>query len=366
MYEHAGLAPFWGHPHVPKAYPPSHCSSVLKQLPPMATDLDPDRHALVLCISQFDHLRNLPGVQHDRERIITELEKLRFDVWAPPTGYVTNKDLDHLVGKFLQKLSEIAKVRPWLIVFVWISAHAIQNGYDNYPYIVASDSKSTPAECFGIRMKLIRELNEIKAVQPGRLRVASVFECCRENAEDLCFRSRGRRNWVRRLRNDFYMIFACDPGRKTWETDVGGELASQLLVLLPYARPISQIFTQAAIRVGCQRAWVEARPGCDEPVLGDLPGDLPHHLPILLGHNDGLQTKVPEILGLPDDDSLISISSHQEPDRLSDFEVLRLYWAPMIALFALLIHGLVLLLWLCGVAAKRYATRLVCLLHCPF
>lgn len=168
-----------------------------------------------------------------------------------------------------------------------------------------------------------------------------------------------KRNWVRRLRNDFYMIFACDPGRTTLETNGGGELASQLLVLLPYAKPISQIFTRAAIRAGCQRAWVEARPGCDEPVLGDLPGDLPHHLPVLLGHTDGLQTKVPETLGLPDDDSLISISSHHEPDRLSDFEILRLYWAPMIALFALLIYGLLLLLlWLRGVTAKRYATRL--------
>ena len=315
---------------------------------------DPDRYALVVCVSDYDHMKNLPGAKSDRGRIIQQLESLRFQVSSPPTDRVTRKELEDAVKEFLQKIAKAALLQPWLIVFVWFAGHGLQEECDHYPYLMASDSHPIAAECFGTRNNLICSLNSVVAVPPGRLRVASVFECCRENPQDLCFsRGPGHRKLFRRLRNDFYTIFACDPGKKACETEQGGVLAEQLLLLLPYEARISQIFYEAARRVGHQRAWVEARPGDFEPVLGDRPGDFP----VLLGHTDGSKTEAPQVLGLPNDD-LSPMSGPSEAGSFSDFDIFRLYWLPALTLLVLLIHGLLLLLWLCDLVEKRYVTRL--------
>ena len=221
----------------------------------------------------------------------------------------------------------------------------MQDGCDNYPCLLASDSLSTAAEGFDTRSKLIEELNNIVPIRPGRLRIACVFECCRTNSQDSCFTTRGpaNRKLLSRLKNDFYTIFACDPGREAVETEQGGTLATQLLRLLPYKAPISQIFYEAARQVGHQRAWVEARPGEHEPVLGDLPANFP----VLLGNSDGNKTEVPQV----GDDSSITRS-------WSDCDILRLHWAPGLALSACFFHGTLLLLWILGLVGKRYATRL--------
>ena len=302
---------------------------------------DPDRYALVVCVSDYDHVKNLPGAKSDRGRIIQQLEGLRFQVSSTPPDRVTRKELEDAVKEFLQKIEEAARLRPWLIVFVWFAGHGIQEEFDHYPYLMASDSHPIAAECFGTRNSLIWRLNRIVAVRPGRLRVVSVFECCRENPQDLCFsRGPGNRKLLCRLRNDFYTIFACDPGKRAYETEQGGVLAEQLLPLLPYETPISQIFYEAARRVGHQRAWVEARVGDFEPVLGDLPGDFP----VLLGHTDGSKTEAPQVLGLPNEDQLSPMSGPSEAGSFSDFDSFRLYWLPALTLLVLLIHGLLLLL----------------------
>ena len=53
---------------------------------------DPDRYALVVCVSDYDHMKNLPGAKSDRGRIIQQLESLRFQVSSPPTDRVTRKE----------------------------------------------------------------------------------------------------------------------------------------------------------------------------------------------------------------------------------------------------------------------------------
>jgi len=76
------------------------------------------------------------------------------------------------------------------------------------------------------------------------------------------------------LRNDFYIIFACDPGRKAIERESGGALIFELVKLLPYAKPITAIFDEAARRVNApQRPWVHSRPGGLVPILGILEDD---------------------------------------------------------------------------------------------
>ena len=83
-----------------------------------------------------------------------------------------------------------------------------------------------------------------------------------------------------------------------------------------------------------------------------------HDFPVLLGHA-GTKGEVPaQVLGLPNDHSPSSISSHSDQGSLSDFDTYRLHWAPALTLLVLFIHSLFLLLWLCGLTEKRYATRL--------
>eukprot|EP00438_Fugacium_kawagutii_P004464 Skav232387 [mRNA] locus=scaffold1077:376074:377771:- [translate_table: standard] len=316
-------------------------------------------------------MSNLPGAKHDHGRIISQLKTLRFQVFSPSTARITRKGLDDVIRDFVQTIAEEARLKPWLIIFVWFATHGIQNGNDNFPHILATDSRDVAAQCLGIRSQLIRPLNKIVAVQPGRLRVICVFDCCRENVEDNCY-SRGPnyRNLLSRFRNDFYFLFACDPGSKAFEEEQGGELAAQLLPLLSYEAPISQIFLEASRRVRCQRPWVEARAGDREPVLGDHPCEFP----VLLGHTNGPTVSpksVPQVVGLPDGSlSPVSFASSPSPSHfagsMSDFDILRLYWAPALALFMLFVHAVLLLSWLCDVVEKCYATRLAMMLVLSF
>ncbi|CAK9003456.1 unnamed protein product [Durusdinium trenchii] len=153
------------------------------------------------------------------------------------------------------------------------------------------------------------------------------------------------------LRNDFYHIFACDPGRSARESEEGGALTAALLQLLPYKLPISEIFKAAAKSVSCQRPWVDMRPGTREPILGDLPSDLP----VLLGSTDRLGSS--DTLAKEDNDETSNCSSDVEFVP-SDFEILRFYWLPIMSLVAFFIHALLLFLWILGVVHKQYATRL--------
>ena len=71
---------------------------------------DPDRYALVVCVSDYDHMKNLPGVKSDRERIIQQLVSLRFQVSSPPTDRVTREELEDAVKEFLQTLADAAEL----------------------------------------------------------------------------------------------------------------------------------------------------------------------------------------------------------------------------------------------------------------
>ncbi|CAE7827391.1 unnamed protein product [Symbiodinium sp. CCMP2592] len=157
------------------------------------------------------------------------------------------------------------------------------------------------------------------------------------------------------LKHDFYIILACDPGRGAGDFENGGVLTQEVLRLLPYRKPILQIFHEVEKRVKCQRPWVRSRAGDDEPVLGqrdeEFPSRSPRHLP-----------ETAQLLGVEDD--MYGPHTAQSPpcpdsDSLSACDTFRLYWFPFAGILALGIHAILLTLWVSGVGInKRYATRL--------
>ena len=309
------------------------------------------RLALVLCVSEYDHWLPLPGAKADKARITKILEALGFQVSSPGSpdalnGYVSRAELVSTIDGFLEEVNLRVQELEGVIALVWYSGHGLGLGQDPYPNLVPSDANAGSSIGSIESSDLIRRLNKINVSQP--VRVITIWDCCRENHVDI--RWKGHRKLLRRLRNDFYTIFACDPGRPAADHEGGGALTRELISLLPYAKPISAIFLEAAKRVKCERPWVEARPGRDEPILGDQPGELPVPLPMLLG-----ATQQAQVYDLHD----VSCDSGSDEAESSDFEVARLYWTPAMAVIMMASHSLLLILWLCGTVPKQYATRLL-------
>ena len=243
------------------------------------------------------------------------------------------------------------------ILFFWHSGHGLQVHEDALPHLVASDSEPDSVDTLVDTDYLVAKLNEVRAEKNCKLRVIIVLDCCR-------FQSKGpttsvtinRRQKLPSLKYDFYIILACDPGRGAADFEHGGVLTQEVLRLLPYRKPILQIFHEVEKRVKCQCPWVRSRAGDDEPVLGTRDNeDFPNRSP-------RGRTETAQLLGIEDD--MYSPHSPQSPqcldsDSLSACDTFRLYWFPFAGLLAVGCHAVLLTLWVFGVGInKRHATRL--------
>lgn len=83
-----------------------------------------------------------------------------------------------------------------------------------------------------------------------------MFVCCRAIKAVRAWRTPVGRapSALPTLRNDFYMVFSCDPRRKEVELEDGGFIVPRLFnaecdccILLPYARPLAVILEEAVL-----------------------------------------------------------------------------------------------------------------------
>lgn len=239
------------------------------------------RRALVIGISEYDNHSAVPGAQADAVGAVPLLMQLGFQLDVLH-GNVPMRTLRQGVTGFVGVVSEDAKTCSEPLALVLVSSHALQTEAADmvFPNLLASDAPTevdAELDTFDTGMGLVAPLNQVVARDGGEVRVVMIFDCCRVNVESMMWRAP---SILPRLRNDFYIAFSCDPGRRARESATGGKLLKEVLQLLPFARPITEILEEAARRAlqsgaVVQRPWVHYRVGLSAPVLGFKQGNFP-------------------------------------------------------------------------------------------
>lgn len=241
------------------------------------------RWALVVGISEYDaeSWSNLPGALCDARRASALFrDELGFHI-TEASGRVVQRQLSDCFDGFIEKVSAEAPQHRRPIAVVAISCHAVQSsaGDAMFPGLIASDA--IDGDEYDVAQHLVKKLNRVKAMPGGALQVVLILDCCRSQVECTTFRSQ---SILPTLKNDFYVILACDPGRAAAETERGGKLMQEVLNLVVLAQPITQVLEAAARRLldsgaVLQRPWVYFRVGQEPLVLGYRPEALPSSCP---------------------------------------------------------------------------------------
>ena len=76
-----------------------------------------------------------------------------------------------------------------------------------------------------------------------------IFDCCRADEAIATWRAPVGRapSILPSLRNDFYIVFSCDPGRRAVDFEDGGFIVPRVMRLLPYAQPLTVIWEEAVL-----------------------------------------------------------------------------------------------------------------------
>merc|ERR1712183_323513 len=94
------------------------------------------------------------------------------------------------VDVFLSELSTLSGASP--VAAIAVAAHGVQAGDSEYPIVLASDTtrltECLESEGFDVRGELIQKLNQIRPIDGGNLRSVLIFDCCRQNSSDDCWR----------------------------------------------------------------------------------------------------------------------------------------------------------------------------------
>ena len=227
---------------------------------------------------RYDHFRPLPGALRDAAVASQTLRELGFDVTVL-SGRVSDKDLTTGIQDFLNRVMDEAQRHHSLIVFIAIAGHGMM-GSCEFPELLASDSDDELSG-FDTGKGIILKLNRMRAAERGSAKSICIFDCCRESNRPTIWSPQSNLPTSSRtasllpsLRNDFYFIFACDQGRTARESESGGLIMQEVMLLLPYAHGISRILEEAILRHNkrarvTQRAWNQNRPGSSVPILGN-------------------------------------------------------------------------------------------------
>lgn len=236
--------------------------------------------AFVVAISEYDgqEWSALPGAQVDAIEARDTISNLGFEVSAL-SGHVKIQELKSAADEFIRKVEDASQsASP--IVLATFSSHGVQVGAaDEFPVLVTSDCcadlSHVEEQGYDVRNDFVARLNRVKSKGPGNVRTILVLDCCRENDADRCWKFKGTKK-LPSLRNDFWILFACDPGRKAVDLPSGGAVLSEFLRLLWYAKPINDILQEVQRRVySPQRPWVHIRAEGPPPVLGIIEDGFP-------------------------------------------------------------------------------------------
>jgi formylglycine-generating enzyme required for sulfatase activity len=134
-------------PARPSALPLAKTAEQEKIAAAIEKQLGPTRSfALVIGISQFDNMRQLPGVESEVRQVAATLQMHGFFVAPRPQGgRMTHEELRRQVVEFIRTYGRSPENR----LVIYIATHGFAAGKDDpkgYGYLMASDTKALPSE----------------------------------------------------------------------------------------------------------------------------------------------------------------------------------------------------------------------------
>ena len=165
------------------------------------------------------------------------------------SGNVRKQTLIDGIDDWLLQVEQEAKNHQNPLVAVVYSGHGIKPERSEFPVLLSSDDlfEAPDWDVTVTRERLAERLNSIHPRDRGSVQVLMIFDCGRANEAIAIWRAPvGRAPSIfPSLRNDFYIVFSCDPGRRAVDFEDGGFIVPRVMRLLPYAQPLTE----------CQQGW---------------------------------------------------------------------------------------------------------------
>lgn len=292
---------------------------------------------------------------------------------------------------FVEEVASVVSA-SWLsnpFVFFSFSGHGVETVHDQFPRLIPADGDPNDEDAtVDVGKLLVEPLNKIKA-NVGRLHVAVFLDCCRSNIQNVTWRMTPATNApvlrLRAMRNDFTLVFACDPGRCAEDKQSGGAMTCEFIRMVSADPlhtgcrpcPLPNLFCSVAASVesmGRQRPWVHIRGSAIVPTLFVNPqhSKAVEGAPLSICQAAGLDDI--DLDGASDGSPLLPVgsiigNSNIDVDRHTaagdgfqtaspHVDVFASYWVPCIWLLANSLQFLLTLCWLCGIGNKLLNTRI--------